>query len=65
LYFGDRVAVLNDFIYQTGGSTTFFIKKKRGVQQPNFRRTPEIQRYKAHHQLEAYTTQHKTKTLRQ
>jgi hypothetical protein len=21
LYFGDRVAVLNDFIYQTGGST--------------------------------------------
>jgi adenine/guanine phosphoribosyltransferase-like PRPP-binding protein len=22
LYFGDRVAVLNDFIYQTGGSTT-------------------------------------------
>jgi hypothetical protein len=23
LYFGDRVAVLNDFIYQTGGSTSF------------------------------------------
>jgi hypothetical protein len=23
LYFGDRVAVLNDFIYQTGGSITF------------------------------------------
>jgi hypothetical protein len=22
LYFGDRVTVLNDFIYQTGGSTT-------------------------------------------
>jgi hypothetical protein len=22
LYFGDRVAVLNDFIYQTGGSTS-------------------------------------------
>jgi hypothetical protein len=23
LYFGDRVAVLNDFIYQTGGSTSY------------------------------------------
>jgi hypothetical protein len=23
LYFGDRVAVLNDFIYQTGWSTTY------------------------------------------
>jgi hypothetical protein len=25
LYFGDRVAVLNDFIYQTGGSTPILI----------------------------------------
>jgi hypothetical protein len=25
LYFGDRVAVLNDFIYQTGGSKTIII----------------------------------------
>jgi hypothetical protein len=23
LYFGDRVAVLNDFIYQTGGSISY------------------------------------------
>jgi hypothetical protein len=23
LYFGDRVTVLNDFIYQTGGSTPY------------------------------------------
>jgi hypothetical protein len=26
LYFGDRIAVLNDFIYQTGGSTPLIIK---------------------------------------
>jgi hypothetical protein len=25
LYFWDRVAVLNDFIYQTGGSNFFFV----------------------------------------
>jgi hypothetical protein len=25
LYFGDRVAVLNDFIYQTGGSILLFL----------------------------------------
>jgi hypothetical protein len=25
LYVGDRVAVLNDFIYQTGGSTVYII----------------------------------------
>jgi hypothetical protein len=27
LYFGDRVAVLNDFIYQTGGSTCSYVCK--------------------------------------
>jgi hypothetical protein len=26
LYFGDRVAVLNDFIYQTGGSTSRILR---------------------------------------
>jgi hypothetical protein len=25
LYFGDRVAVLNDFIYQTGGSKQLYL----------------------------------------
>jgi hypothetical protein len=36
LYFGDRVAVLNDFIYQTGGSTctyTPYEKKIRKIPQ--------------------------------
>jgi hypothetical protein len=29
LYFGDRVAVLNDFIYQTGGSIIKIMHLKR------------------------------------
>jgi hypothetical protein len=29
LYFGDRVAVLNDFIYQTGGSTVFLCMEEK------------------------------------
>jgi hypothetical protein len=31
LYFGDRVAVLNDFIYQTGGSMYWWIPHLVGV----------------------------------
>jgi hypothetical protein len=31
LYFGDRVAVLNDFIYQTGGSM-YEKQKGRGIE---------------------------------
>jgi hypothetical protein len=31
LYFGDRVAVLNDFIYQTGGSMLSINRKPASV----------------------------------
>jgi hypothetical protein len=31
LYFGDRVAVLNDFIYQTGGSMALEIPTAQSV----------------------------------
>jgi hypothetical protein len=31
LYFGDRVTVLNDFIYQTGGSTCMALLRVNGA----------------------------------
>jgi adenine/guanine phosphoribosyltransferase-like PRPP-binding protein len=35
LYFGDRVAVLDDFIYQTGGSTNAMPEKKKAATRTN------------------------------
>jgi hypothetical protein len=31
LYFGDYLAVLDDFLYQTGGSTAYMVNCKRVI----------------------------------